>query len=608
MIFPSEVEIAQAIKEQEAKDTLDMAVKDRKKRSMHVTGKGMKDLIMQMDYFEDDQRKNLRQKYTRSNRDLFARLLRPIDKVFSAKGGAVVLGAKGKKEKDLQVKLDNVTQGIPVRKWIQQFGLQAYLIDPMGLILMEVNDKGDVYPTYKCVDSIYDIVLNGRQPEYVIFKLDVDDMDDLAFRNKIPKEDDRPTDEKYFRVFDDAFDYTVKYSDGIGGPTAVIVEKFENRFEKVPAIVASDMQEFDTLTFTSPIDDVVELANDFLTDNSVFTIFKKLHGFPKSWRYRTQCATCMGTKYVDGQTCNSCQGTGYQKKTTVRDEMIAPIPEQGQPVISEFGGYMTPPIDAWDKMVNEMERVEKLASVVLWGTEMSTGSVKAGATNSQGGASAKTATQSFMDVAPVNDRLRGYSEWAESLEKFITDKIGEVVIGAGYAGASISYGDRYMLEKPDEIWTKYQSARKDGAPLSTLDGLLKDYYEARYQGAGMDYQIAINLMQVEPWVHMTTADVMPLGAASADYHQKLYFNEWLVQQDPMFLADPTKVADMRQSLAEFTAKKTATVQADNAAKVQDMIAVARAKGPQKPEPNDNGDNEGQQDQNDPNEGTENTSP
>jgi len=67
------------------------AQKQSKRLNMHITGKGMADAIETMDEFETEQKKNIRQKYSRSNRDMFARLHAPIAKVFSAKGGSTII-------------------------------------------------------------------------------------------------------------------------------------------------------------------------------------------------------------------------------------------------------------------------------------------------------------------------------------------------------------------------------------------------------------------------------------------------------------------------------------------------------------------------------------
>ena len=53
--------------------------------TMHTTGKGLNKAIKKFDYYESSRLLLLRQQYSPSNEDFFARLHRPVDKIFSAK-------------------------------------------------------------------------------------------------------------------------------------------------------------------------------------------------------------------------------------------------------------------------------------------------------------------------------------------------------------------------------------------------------------------------------------------------------------------------------------------------------------------------------------------
>src|SRR5690242_16702617 len=94
-------QLKRIIEKNPASALLAEAQKDASLLNAHITGAGLTTIIRNDEYFEDDQRKNLRQKYARSNRDLFARIHRPIDKVFTAKGGSVVYNLPEAQEKKL---------------------------------------------------------------------------------------------------------------------------------------------------------------------------------------------------------------------------------------------------------------------------------------------------------------------------------------------------------------------------------------------------------------------------------------------------------------------------------------------------------------------------
>jgi len=65
------------------KSIVDKARLNNKKLRMHLYGEGMDGEISNIPGHEGDELKSLRKKYAKSNRDLFARMSRPIDKVFS---------------------------------------------------------------------------------------------------------------------------------------------------------------------------------------------------------------------------------------------------------------------------------------------------------------------------------------------------------------------------------------------------------------------------------------------------------------------------------------------------------------------------------------------
>ena len=56
---------------------------------MHMYGDGLEAHLPTIDGFEKKWMRKLRIQYTRSNKDLFSRLGRPVDKTFSARGGSV---------------------------------------------------------------------------------------------------------------------------------------------------------------------------------------------------------------------------------------------------------------------------------------------------------------------------------------------------------------------------------------------------------------------------------------------------------------------------------------------------------------------------------------
>jgi len=527
--------------------------------SLHITGLGMKSAIETMDEFETEQKKNLRQKYSRSNRDIFTRLHRPIDKVFSASGGSLSVNLPESKQKAFNVFLGKIRKSMSLRKWVQQVALPAYQIDPNGLIFIEVDKNGVPYPTYKSTKDIFYYEANGRELNLVIFNLTQKEAKTFGLQSGnssaiLERMKSMPATTKYFRIVDAVSDKIVEWD---GKAVTEIPElNLPNPFMVCPGIIVSDIYQFNSDLLLSPDSDVVELANSILTQNSVFEIWKNLHMFPKHWRMQSVCPTCQGNGVLNGNTCPDCIGTKFQKRSSVRDEIIVPMPDTTDGKISfpaAFDGYTTPSTEAWLLSTNDLDRLYTQMFETLWGySPVSKAQVKV---------EEKSATQVLDESNGKIQRLYGFSDWAESIETFVIDLCAGLIYGSAYKGVSVKYGDRYIMESPDEIFIKYSDARKNGAPQSVLDDLLRDYYESKFYGNPLALQKALTQMKVEPWVHVTMAQIEIVTATNLDKACKMYFSEWcsIVPDMDWYQKEPTV---LRLELEEFAATKVLVIDSE----------------------------------------------
>lgn len=549
------------------------AQKDASLLNAHITGAGLSTIIRSDEYFEDDQKKNLRQKYARSNRDLFARIHRPIDKVFTAKGGSTIYNLPEAQEKRLAAYLATIRNGMSLRKWIKSIALPAYQIDPNAVIFMELDAMRQPYPTYRSTSDIFRYKTNGRKLEYIIFKLGTDDVR-VAGRNmgvpdtaldsifaKLPSLNRTP---KFLRVVDDVSDKILRL-DGDEQYVEIPELTLPNYWMYVPGLIVSDLVKYNSQCFQSPDADIVELANDFLTDCSVFNIWKKLHGFPKAWRTKTACSTCMGSGLVRGVQCPDCSGTGSKKKATVRDELIVPIPDDGK-MPTAFGGYITPDIEGWKLMRDEMTSLEDMMFMTSWGTIMKRPTDKA---------QPETATSEFINAQAINERLPDFSSWGESIETFVITACGQIMFNQNYQGPSVNWGNRFIIEGPDVLWNKYADARAEGAPQAALDGLLRDYYESRYEGSPMDLGKALKLMKVEPWTHLTIDQVQASSALQVDKIAKTYFSEWVSTKTDMEILSSDE-QELRDELTAYAEDKNQQFKDQQAEMLAQQQAAAGA--------------------------------
>ena len=497
-------QISEILKENPNKNMMDLAKERNRRLSVHLYGTGMRAYMGQINSFENEDQYAVRERYARSNRDIMSRITRPIDKVFSAKGGSTYYNLPDNKEQEFRSRLLNAENGLSLRKWIEQYWKQAYLSDPMGLVFMEIDNKGDAYPTYKGVSDIYTYEPDGRRLE-CLFLMEKGLNGVNLFQNN--KNHER------YRVVDDVNDMIVEWD----GKNASVISTVPNYFGFVPGIINSDIPILNTLYFESPLWEIVEIADEYLRECSVKSVYKLLHGFPKSWKYAMPCPNCRGSGNIEAEPCKACNGTGVRLKSDVADTLVLPLPDTRDDVViaPNVAGYIAPPLDTWERMSAELQLLENIMFETLWGTQRADD----GDNN--------TATGKFIDTQPVNDRLSKISDAAEVVERFVTDCMGKLYYGDLYNGSSINYGRRFSIEAPDTILEKYINARREGAPDTVLDDLLREHLQAKYENNSMEMRRQLKSLELEPFPHLTSAQVQNLNVGALDYIKKVYYSDFL---------------------------------------------------------------------------------
>lgn len=534
----SKADIKRILVENPTKAIWSDAAKDCAKLQMHILGIGLAGYIKKIDQHENEKTFKLRQKYGKTNRDLFARMLRPIDNIWSGRGGGVFYNTSKSHEDQLRQMVGDVTQGYQVREWVRNFWKPRYLDDPQGIIFMEVdlNNPNGAFPTYKASREIFDALPNGRRLEYIVFKT---------------------KDPAIFRVVDDTVDQMVK----LEGETVTKLNSKEypvyvNWFDQVPAIIISDMPKDGRQDmFMSPVNDEVELADIVLRDGTISAIHRFKHGFPKPWKYPEVCGKCKGTKMFDSKDCPDCQATGIKLTSDPADISVFQWPTKEEPEIGEKGGYITPELDYLKYSDENLDELEEKMTLTHWGSY----------TQKQVNGQKETATGRFIDAQPVNNRLVLYAKAAESIEAFITNHLALYAFPGDWKGATINLGRRFQIEGADVIWKKYEDARRNGAPVSALDDMLQDYYETKFQGNELELQKNVRLIKLEPQVHLTTVEAEPL-VPYLDFIKKIYFAEWLSTLSNAEIIG-TDLTTLRTKLEEFAKEKIKTMIPDPMAPV-----------------------------------------
>ena len=516
-------QVKELIKEPKNGELLKQAVKIYDKLQMHVNGIGVTNYLDKLEGFEDVQQKQLRDKLARSNKGTFSALLRPIDKIFTAKGGSISYNLPDKTEQFFKDRLSDITGGVSLHKWIEQTWVNKFITDPNGIIMFEVKDN-EAYPTYKAIPSIYDYHTDGIKLDYLIFKPTKSENEDT----------------EYYRVIDDNYDAVYQKT----GDEITLVEDrtFKNHFGFVPAILCSDIPCQTSDLKISPIDEATDIADEYLRESSIHTIYKFLHGYPIFWAYIEDCKLCGGTGKINGVKCTRCDGYGKDLKKDVSKIFGMEIPTADeQKLTPDIAGYVAPDIATWKEQRLELEWLNKLLHFTVWGTH----------TREQSGN--ETATGRFIDTQPVHDRLTKFSATAENIERQLINMIGAFYF-RHYDGCSIAYGRRFQIETPDQIFDKLLKAKEKGASENTKRYYTIQYYQSEFSNDLMSQTKYIKLLDVEPFPFYTTLEVKEMEIPRIDYMRKVFYIEWLstLTNEDIILKPEDK---LRVELTDYTKLK-----------------------------------------------------
>lgn len=514
-------QIKEYIKKPRNSHHLAEAVKRHKLLNMLVNGDDVEHYLSKVDNYENQEKLELRKKFAKSTRHIYSAALTPVDKIFSAKGGSIFYNLPDSQRAIIDSRIrQNLKTSI--KKWIQKFIVNPFTVDPNGLIFIEYNNE-QVYPTYKSSETIHDILTDEETIEYVIFKYGEDED-----KNKL------------YRVVDDAFDYLILHKDDQF--TIIREQTFINPFGKVPGRVISDIPDPNEPYMMSFIEDSVELGLEAIRDLSIKNIFKVLHGYPIFWKYLEECKVCNGTKYVDGEPCPSCQGTGFNMTKDVSDVIGVrkPIGDE-QRIAPDLAGYIQPSVETWKQMNVDIALQKAAIEYTLWGSH-----TKESAGN-------ETATGRFIDQQPVNDRLNKLSDSFENIHKFILDFCVRYYI-QNYRGSGVNYGRRFIIETPDKILERYNSARTSGSPEAVLNYLLIQFYQAEFENDEISMQKYLKLMKIEPFVHFDVNLLKSIQITNFEMNKKLYFSQWMqtLSDNEIITTDSNT---LQQSLNDYTLTK-----------------------------------------------------
>ena len=478
-------------------------------------------LIKRIEFLEDDDKALARKKYSRNIVDLFERLLRPLDNIYTSTGGAKHYhNLSDVQIDDLTSHLDSVRGDKGLETWLKDTWLKTLHTDPSGIVYLEYDAVLGIkpQPCYKSINTIRNYMANGQRLEVLLFE---------------PK---KIKSGNQWTVVDSKSVYTINEI----GDAYTIVDQFDHEFGVVPAVINSTDEHIGYEDRLSPLSKVLAVATEYCRDLSSRTIYKALAATPRRWRFEdgndSNCPACHGLgQDGEGNSCSTCGGSGHVRtKSDVTTEDILAIPEDGQSSIVPPSGYVSPDLAFLSDSRIEQKELEDLIFETHWGAIIDT-------------QASATATEIVVNTQPITMRLNSYSDKAQKTEALLTEMIANHLFLAKNKDekvASIHYGRNFIIESLDSVLTRYENAKEKSDNSIILDRLYHEYLLTKFSGDEVGLNLAILKSKVEPYIHYNSEQLFDL-MGKKEAAKQIMFGDWWKNIDTLF--DKTK----EQLLSEY---------------------------------------------------------
>lgn len=515
-----------------------------KKNYLHITGIGLNKHIEKVQGLESDKLKKLRALMAKpSTKSIMHEALLPIEKVFTATGGSNWLGLEGKEEQNLQNVLMNVKSGVSIKTYMQNYWKTLINLEPASIAFVEITKKEDSltpkpYITHKSLNEIYDISFSGINVDYVIFE-------PIKYENK-----------EAYRVVDDEHDFTVLKENLNGGKKYLIDEEnsIKHPFSILPALSYSSNINIINNLKKSYIEQSIPLADEYLFDFTVYTIYKHKLGFPYVAQYPSLCPDCMGTGSINAKACKRCNGKKQVVSRDVSDIIVMPMPKKDDIVINNIAHYVQPDLGTWSKYEETLELFRHNIIKSIWGDKSVSEAEKP-----------QTAFEIFVNKDSENNKLNDISANAEQFHNKIVYLFGNFY-SKNYQGPFIKYGNKFMPKTTNELYNEYYEALSKKAANHELDRKYLNAIKDEFKNDQKSLDKAIKLFRLEPYPHISLSEVLPLKPTELEYQIKKRFQVYVSRIEeikPIHLLEDKEIENMLTKFANDDLKNQSPVLQSN---------------------------------------------
>lgn len=539
----------------------------------HVTGIGAGMLIQKIEGFERNNIMEARKKLMLSNKDLNERVMKPREKIYTAKGGIESYNLRTNNQiTEFKEFLSNCAgKRTSLKQYISQAIQTAYDIDPMGLKWVGINGDGEPYPAYKCITGIHDYEIEDGTPEYVVFKCSPKEVKQLIKAGIVKGLDAAKNNDKVYRCVCDGYDRILTWIDG---SEPKIVDELPNPFGRVPGEVVSDIpceDEDGNVYYESCLYKISELLSQYVFGRSIYNIAYSQVAYPIMWMQAAPCPTCQGKKVIaptpgvpnnGDMKCPECKGSGKYPHIQNSDTYIWEFQnDKDKSVPRPPLGIIETAIDNLQYMKDNNVSVEDMMNMTVWGVVKVMPNAKIPDSHSRpGNNTSETAFEADLNEEPKRDEQKKFSRWGGNSYKWYADTMGELKYGDDYLSSSILWGDGYANRSADEILTRLQKAQASEAPSQALlQSIHLEYIDSKYENNPLEWRKYWLFYLGEPYFFYTVEQVdLWMDIPMIQKLEKKMYGEFmctLTDQVVASIPDENPVPYMQQMIRDFVSKK-----------------------------------------------------
>jgi hypothetical protein len=519
----SDNEIKQLIRDPKNKVLIDYLISMKKENELHLTGHGLNEFLTTVDGVEDKDYINVKKKLANTiTVKAFEKVLRPKDKIASAKGGTVIYEFGSDNDKTKETFIKEIIKNLDFRGYgLSDFITQIWLdygiwLDPMAVTLV-----GKVYEEVATLDGIFKQETDRFKLEYIspyeringkiyqnFHDISFHSFDNLDYIIINIGEDEKKN--KLYRIIDSEKDVIYTWLHNTETIKEVENSMILHGFGKVPGVFNSNKvdKKTENKSFTSYCSEAMVIAKDFLNDYTDFRIYKKKLAIPRFWELKTKCKNCDGTGRVHSTdeeggkrlvNCPICNGEGIDTRRNLTDiTQLDVLDKETQNNIPPFGA-VTIPVDIQVQLLKELDAMEFDLAEIVWG---------------QGSAVSKEKTDTTaFEVSVRNegkiDKLRRIENNRVAFKRAIISLIGKRSFD-DFNGVIITPNEQFLMLTPTENRALYLESKKGLASDPQLDKIWDDYLISEYENNPIELERQRKIKLLTPLFHYTLIEAKDL--------------------------------------------------------------------------------------------------